>query len=290
MKDGKEVPNCVPERKENVKLYLSKDLLDYDKPLYPKSKKRYKEIDMDKVKQGIVTGAMVGASLFPSSKDASSDYFRMINTNVNNIQQQTKGLSIEEQIRVYEDALKRISDNSDRSRINNILKDLKTKVKNKQLAKGIITRESKLRKQELDEMNWKDVKDFSNKVIAGTLLVSASFMPIAQSLYGNDSCSIDSSGEIVSCDASKLKSKISPTQILITIKSGINIIKENIDDSDYRQFAMGEIEAVIKGLNDLNKRPNLTDKERLEIQNQLKEILEIQNQLKNKLKSIKKGK
>lgn len=31
MKDGKEVPNCVPIQKENVKLYLSKDLLSEKK-------------------------------------------------------------------------------------------------------------------------------------------------------------------------------------------------------------------------------------------------------------------
>ena len=33
MKDGKEVPNCVPISKESVKPYLSKDLLDSRKPM-----------------------------------------------------------------------------------------------------------------------------------------------------------------------------------------------------------------------------------------------------------------
>jgi hypothetical protein len=33
IKDGKEVPNCVPISKESVKLYLSKDLLDSKKPM-----------------------------------------------------------------------------------------------------------------------------------------------------------------------------------------------------------------------------------------------------------------
>lgn len=277
------------ESNKNLKTYLAKELnisLSESELIckvikeYKQEKKQHlEEID---VKKAMVTGAMGLASILPSDKlDASSDYFTMQKINLNAIESKVKGLSIPEQIKVYEDTLKLLpmGDNTTKTRITNILNELRAKLKQDRLSRGIYTRESKIkRKQELEEVSWKDVKDFGKKAIATTLLLSASFMPIAQSLYGNDSCSIDSSGEVVSCDASKLRSKIPATQILTTIKSGIDIIQKNIKDVDYKEFAKDEIEAVIKGLNELSSRPNLTKEEKKEIQIQLKKINTIKKQ------------
>ena len=280
MKDGKEVPNCVPISKESVKPYLSKDLLDYDKPLYPKSKKRYKEIDMKKVKKRLVAGAIAGTSLFPSSTDASSNYFNMVSNTTN--KNSLKNLPVEEQIKVYQNALDHLQKgDSDRIRLQKIIDDLKKKLRKENYLK--ITHR---RKKHLDEISWKDVKDFGKKAIAGTLLISASFMPIAQDLYGDDSCSIDSSGEVVSCDVSKLKSKKPVSELLSVVKVGMNLIQKNIDTPNYQyhEFTPDEIQAVKNRLNELLVRPSITKEERIDVNNQLSKIAKLEK----KFNSIKK--
>lgn len=284
------------ESNNSLKTYLAKELnisLSESKLIckvikeYKQEKKQHlEEID---VKKAMVTGAMGLASILPSDKlDASSDYFTMQKTNLNAIESKVKGLSIPEQIKVYEDTLKLLplGDNTTKTRITNILKDLRAKLKQDRLSRGIYTRESKIKKQELEEVSWKDVKDFGKKAIATTLLISSSFMPIAQSLYGNDSCSIDSSGEVVSCDASKIQNKKSVKEILSVVKLGMNLIQKNIDTPNYKyhEFTPDEIQAVKNRLNELLNRPNIKGKEKEDVNDELIKI----TKLEKRFNSIKK--
>lgn len=285
------------ESNKNLKTYLAKELnisLSESELIckvikeYKQEKKQHlEEID---VKKAMVTGALGLASILHSDKlDASSDYFTMQKTNLNAIESKVKGLSIPEQIKVYEDTLKLLpmGDNTTKNRITNILGELRAKLKQDRLSRGIYTRESKIkRRQELEEVSWKDVKDFGKKAIATTLLLSASFMPIAQSLYGNDSCSIDSSGEVVSCDASKLQSKKSVKELLSVVKLGMNLIQKNINTPNYKyhEFTPDEIQAVKNRLNELLDRPNINEKEKDAVNNELIKIAKLEK----KFNSIKK--
>ena len=137
----------------------------------------------------------------------------------------------------------------------------------------------KRNKQQLDEISWKDVKDFGKKAIAGTLLVSASFMPIAQSLYGSDSCTVNESGQEVSCDISKAQEKLPVKEVLSFVKWGIDRINKNIETPNYKYHDLtdGEIKAVVNKLNQLDKRPNLTKEEKIAIQGMMKSANEMQN-------------
>jgi len=290
-------------REKNLSLqeYLSKELGISSKEAkvinivlrsYLQEKKSLKELDMNKLKKNVVAGSIALASLlFPNSQDASSDYFEMIKYQPNTLDNKTRELSIEQKIAVYQDALKHMDRfNPNKQQIESILNQLESQVKNKKLSKGAITKETRNRikprdKQQLEEVSWKNVKDFGKKTLASALLISTSFLPIAQSLYGNDSCSIDSSGEVVSCDASKLQSKRSVKSILSTVNLGMDLIKKNLSDStyEYHEFTGDEIEAVNIMLDKLEKR-KLTPEEKTAISNVRKETKQLMLQLKRVLR------
>jgi len=304
MKDGKEVPNCVPISKESVKTYLSKDLLDSGVNISKKEnftnylskrlgislnealilkkeiKNYYKNLKEVDLKKPLIAGTMALTSMLPSKLNATNDYFRSASYLLE--PSRFEKLSPKEKLDVVKNLQnQRHSKDDEWHRYQRIIDQLENKLKQNYV-------NYYKRKKQLDEMSWEEVKNFGKKAIASTLLISSSFMPIAQSLYGNDSCKIDSSGQVVSCDANKLRAS-KPVKILLgNIQAGIEQTKSNMDDPEFKKFVPGELNFIIQSLTDLSQRKDATPEEKKDIENELNNVINLKKSIENELKKIKK--
>jgi hypothetical protein len=263
---------------ENLVTYLSRELnislkeavlLEKEVKRYSLSKKKLEEVDLNNIKKAILTGAISIASLL-SPLDASSDYFRMTSNTLN--KSNLKDLTAKQKIELLQYAKSHLpKGDSDINRIDNAIKKLSS------LKNRYTSRRSKPRLNEFDFIKA------GKKAIATALLVSLSFGFIAQKLYGNDSCSIDSSGKVVSCDISKLQDKRPVSDLIPTVYQGIKYIKDNLDDKNYKyhEFTGDEIDAVKTKIIKLQARKDITPKESNELQGALKNVKELQDQLDN---------
>ena len=141
--------------------------------------------------------------------------------------------------------------------------------------------------ESLNEMNLDDVKTVLKKTASIALVSSMPFLPIAKNLYGQSSCTINSAGETISCNADKLKSQRSTNEILKDIRYGINIIKKDIKNPKFKDFVKDDIKFAEKGLQDLLDRVNqetTTDNKKEKIK-EIEEEIKIVNNLKKEIKA-----
>lgn len=265
-------------KNENFITYLSRELkisleeaklLEKEIRNYSLYKQQLEEID---VKKAITTGAMVASSFLPTSKDATSNYFNLTSTIGD--KKNLVNLPIEEQIKVYQNALDHLQKgDAERYRIQKIIDNLKKKLKKEKMLRI-------QKRQQLEEISFGDIKKGVTK-LAGALAISMALLPMAQNLYGVDSCSIDSSGEVVFCNADKLKANRPVKTLLTTIKSAIETTKTNMNsDPSYKDFVKDELTLAIEGLVELSKRKDATPEEKKDIENELKKVIKLKKSIK----------
>jgi hypothetical protein len=263
---------------KNLNISLSEaKLLDKEIKNYASfKKKKFKEIDLKSIKNALVIGTLSLSSLL-SSLDASSDYFRMTSTVYDRIN--TNSLNSQQKIELLNYAKARLEKNDPQiKKIDEIISKLKNENKlNFNKKEKQLRLSNRRNKQQLEEVDWNKVKDYGKKAIATGLTTLMLTLPVTQSLYG-DSCSIDSSGEVVSCDRDVLLSKKPVKDIISNIEIGIQNTKKYIYDKDAREFFPDEIQAAKDGVLKLQKRADATKEDKVKINQLLTKILQLEKE------------